>query len=316
MNTNRPKIGLALSGGAGRAIGHVAVLEVLQENKIPIDIIVGCSSGALIAAAYGAGTLEFLKNFILDFTFRGLWTYWTFWGARGGLFHIHKTDPILQRITRGLNFEDLPIKTGFTASDIQTGELVTISSGDLIPALKATVAVPGLLEPVVINDRILLDGGLVNVLPTLPVKQMGADIVIGVDVAIAKFFYQRKNTIWRIIRASRRMLGLNHKEYETINSSNSKILDTIKKQIGIKTKKVPNALRIFFWAGDHSFDVEKEWSEEQRACDFLIEPEVKEFGQLGISKSRQIYEEVRKEAQEAVPKIKELIEKFEHAKVR
>lgn len=312
MNGVRPKIGIALSGGAGRAIGHVAVLEVLREHSIPIDIIVGCSSGALIAVAYSAGTLDELKDFILNFSLRKFLSYATFWGARGGLFHFNKANLDLLRFTRGLKFEDLPVKTGVTATDIQAGELVTIASGDLIPALKASMAVPGLIEPIIINDRILLDGGLINVLPTVPVKHMGADIVIGVDVAITKFFYQRKNTIWRLIRGFRRLAGISQMEYKPVIPKDSTVWANFQSRIGLgrKQKQASNAIRMFFWAGDHSFDIEQEWSEEKRACDLLIEPAVKEFGQLGISKSRQIYDQVRAEAEAAVPKIKQLIDEF------
>ncbi len=306
-----PKIGLALSGGFGRAIGHIAVLEVLKENNIPVHIIGACSSGSFVAASYGAGTLDMLKELLLNFTHKHAFSYFSIWNAKGGLIQTRKADPMFRELTRGLKFEDMSIKLGFTASDIKSGELVTFTSGDLVSAIRAGFAVPGIFEPGVVGDRILLDGGLFNVLPALPTRQLGADIVIGVDLAISKFLYQRKFTIWRAIRRFRRMVGINRITHETIRASTSKILTAAETTYDSKHVKVPSALRIFFWAVDHSFDVEKEWREEQRDCDCLIEPRVKQLGRIGISKSQEIYEISRQAAIDAVPKIKEAIKNYE-----
>jgi NTE family protein len=310
MQENKPKIGLALSGGFGRAVGHIAVLEVFKKHNIPLHVITACSSGSIVAAAYGAGTLDFLKEVLMNFTFKEGVRLLSPWGARGGMIQTRKADPLFNKITGGLRFEDLPLKMGFTASDIRSGELVTITHGELLPAIKAGYAVPGIFEPGIMGQRVLLDGGLFNVMPTLPAKQLGADIVIGVDTAISKFLYQRKFTIWRMIRRFRRMVRINRVMHDTIKTSNSKILSP--EEIDYERRvKVPSALRIFFWAVDHSFDVEKEWKDEQRDCDVLIEPEVKDLGRVGISKSREIYEIARQAAEEAVPKIKELISNYE-----
>ncbi len=308
----RPKIGIALSGGAGRAVGHIAILNTFKEHNIPVDIVVGCSSGALVAVAYGAGTTEYLKGiFSHTMTGRKAWSLWTFWGARGGIFHMHKGDYIFKELTKGLNFEDLPIKIGVTAADIETGELATITSGDIIQGIKASIAIPGLFEPVVINNRILLEGGLVNIVPTIPVKQLGADIVIGVDVAKAPFFYQKRMPLFRLIRAVRRWLGVDLVRYSIINPISSLVINQMEKQLGIKKKRVPNAFRIFTWAIDHSFNIEEEWNEEKRACDLMITPPVKHTGRIGTEQSQFIYDECKKSAEAAIPQIKELIANYE-----
>ena len=174
-----------MSGASGRAVAHIAVLEVLREHSIPIDYIVGCSSGALIAASFVIGTMDILKEFVYQLSFPKMLRLWSMQNAKGGLFHLNgeKMEATLNSITHNLNFEDLKHpRIGFSATDIETGELVTLKTGSLNKAFKASVAVPGLFAPVVWGKHILVDGGLVNVVPTLPVKQMGADIVIAVDL--------------------------------------------------------------------------------------------------------------------------------------
>ncbi|HYE22771.1 MAG TPA: patatin-like phospholipase family protein [Verrucomicrobiae bacterium] len=313
IQNRRPKIGIALSGGAGRAIGHIAVLDVLRENNIPIDIIVGCSSGALVAVSYAAGTLDYLRNIFTTLTAKQIWSLWSIRGARGGLFHLHKVDPIFKKLTRELNFEELPIKVGVTAADIESGQLATLTRGDIIQGLKASVAIPGLFEPVVINNRILLEGGLINIVPTLPTKQLGADIVIGVNVAISKFFYQKKMPIFRLIRSLRRAMGIDYVQHEIINPISSQIIDQVEKQFGVKKRRVPNAFRIFAWAVDHSYNIEEEWNEEKQSCDIMIEPPVKEYGKVGLKRAELIYDECRKSAIAALPQIKKIIEEYQSA---
>src|SRR6185436_18284300 len=103
---SRPKIGIALSGASGRAIAHIAVLEVLKENKIPIDYIVGCSSGALIAATFAVGTMEQLKEFMYGLTFPKMLRLWSARNAKGAIFHLdgEKFEELLNSFTHDLAF--------------------------------------------------------------------------------------------------------------------------------------------------------------------------------------------------------------------
>jgi predicted acylesterase/phospholipase RssA len=316
MENNRPKIGIALSGGAGRAAAHFGVIDVLLENNISPDIIVGCSSGALVAVSYGAGTRDYLFEQFKTMTQRRLWDYTSWRGARGGLFHLHKADPELKKLSGGKSLEDLRYKIGITAADIQTGHLVTITKGDIVQAIRASVAIPGLFAPEIIDNRILLEGGLVNIVPTIPTKQLGADIVIGVDVAKAKFFYQKKMPLFRFIRVFRRILGIDFIQHGIIGPITSQIMDRAEKQLGIKKRYMPNAIRIFSWAVDRSYDVEEEWKEENRTCDIMIQPDVKDTDKLEMTRAQYIYDQGRAAALAALPKIKELIRQFEENKIK
>jgi predicted acylesterase/phospholipase RssA len=315
MLNNRPKIGLALSGASGRAIAHVAVLEVFKENNIPLDYIVGCSSGALIAASFATNTMQELKQSLFTLDVQKVLSLWTTQNANGGLFALHKAEAEISKFTKHLKFEDISHpKLGFVATDINTGELVNIVSGDLFNAFKASVAVPGLIEPTVINGRVLVDGGLVNVVPTIAAKEMGADIVIGVNIAATKFIYEKKLPIWRGYRLMTRLLGLQFFREKIWPKLSSRILfqfdsqsDTLKEE----DIKVPGFFSVLTKAFDHSLKISEQWKDSDMACDLMIEPRVKHFGKAEFKSLEQIYLEGRRSAQSAIPKIKAIIHEYE-----
>jgi len=315
MTTNRPKIGIALSGSAGRGIAHIGILEVFEENNIPIDIVVGCSSGGLIAVAYGAGTMEWMKQVFHNFSWKWFMNAHSFWSARGGLLTSRKADAEYAKLTAGKGFEQMRAKIGISAADIRTGELVTLTSGNVKESLMATIALPGVFEPVVIEGRLLVDGGLINVIPTVPTRQMGADIVIGIDLARNKFLYQRRMWFWRIIRTIRRMIGIEFVQHQVINPLTSKVVDRLETMGYDRRAKIPNMFRVFAWGVDHSFDVEEELTEEHRACDLMIRPDVQEkTSTWGVTGVEWAYQQGRKAAEESLPKIRELIANFEKNK--
>lgn len=318
MNPDRPKVGIALSGASGRAIAHIAVLEVFKENNIPIDYIVGCSSGGLIAVSYAAGTMDYLKDWLYKLTFRKMFSLWSVWDAKGGMFHMNNANETFLNVTKGLGFEDLSPKVGLTATDINTAELVNITSGDLLKAVKATIAVPGLFEPVVMENRVLVDGGLVNVVPTKQAKAMGADIVIGVNLAATKFIYEKKMPIWRGYRFITRLLGLQFLRERIIPMLSPKILFRIDSQSDIleaEDIKVPGMITMLSKAIDHSFHIEQQWTEAEIACDWMVEPRVKHYGKTEFSSLQDIYNEGRRAAQLAVPQIRNLIQNYKPSKL-
>ena len=318
MESNRPKIGIALSGASGRAIAHIGVLEVFKENNIPIDYIVGCSSGALIASAYATDTMEPLKEQLKSMTIPKLLGMFTIRNANGGLFHLNNIDPHFEVYTKGLNFEQTAPKVGFVATDINSGELITIKTGDMIKAIKAAVAVPGLFEPVIIDGRILVDGGLVNIVPTKAAREMGADIVIGVNIAATKFIYEKRLPIWRGYKFLTRLLGLQFVREKLIPMLSSRIFFQFDSQSDILEEeniKVPGVFSMLAKALDHSLVISEQWTESDMACDLMLEPRVKHFGKAEFDMLDQIYKEGRRAALEAVPYIRSLIERktMQHA---
>jgi len=209
----RPKIGLALSGGGARGFAHIGVLEWLEAHHIPVDFIAGTSMGGLMGGMYAGGMSpaeirSFVNGLQWDNLLRDTPAYEELGfrrkqdlrdfpnplelGLRGGvslpsgLLDGQKIGLMLSRLTlpySGLdNFDELPIPFRCVAVDLVTGKEEVLGNGSLVSALRATMAIPGVFSPVNVGDKILADGGLLNNVPTDVVKAMGADIVIAVDI--------------------------------------------------------------------------------------------------------------------------------------
>jgi NTE family protein len=174
----RPKVGLALAGGFARGIAHIGVLRVLRDAGIHIDAVAGTSVGALIGAAYCAGTpLEEMERIgaHTSFTDFGRWTpSWL------GLATNQRLERYLARLTPAKHFEDLVTPLAIAATDINAGITVYYTRGPLLPPLRGSCAYPGLFVPIQFEDRTLVDGFLTSPVPVEGVALLGVDIVIAV----------------------------------------------------------------------------------------------------------------------------------------
>lgn len=178
----RQRIGLALGGGAARGIAHIGVLEVLEEEKIPIDCIAGTSAGAIAGGLYAAGMstaemreavihLNWLEIASLSLPVMGLLNF-----DRAASW----IDDLLKE--RARTFEELSMPFAAVAADIVRGEPVAIIRGKLSAALRASSSVPGIFTPTRLGERLLVDGGTLNNLPVSVARRLGADYVIAVDL--------------------------------------------------------------------------------------------------------------------------------------
>ncbi|MGN1385129.1 MAG: patatin-like phospholipase family protein [Bacillus sp. (in: firmicutes)] len=181
---NKPKIGLALGSGGARGFAHLGVIKVLQEEKIDISYIAGSSMGALIGSMFAAGTdLERLYKVVMSFKRK---YYLDFTVPKMGFIKGNRLKDFIGIFTQWKNIEDLPIPLAVVATNIKTGEKVVMKEGPVADAVRASVAVPGIFVPVKIDDKLLVDGGVVDRVPISVVKEMGADFVISVDVLHVK----------------------------------------------------------------------------------------------------------------------------------
>jgi len=176
------RLGLALGSGAARGLAHIGVIRALQERNIRIDCVAGTSIGALIGAAFCAGNLEPLARDFTSFDWKRVASLLDPVFPRSGLIDGQKVTAFLRAYVPFRNIEDLPLPFCAVATDMLTGEEVVIGRGDLIEAVRASIAVPGMLTPVRSNGRLLVDGGLVNPVPVKTTRAMGADRVVAVDL--------------------------------------------------------------------------------------------------------------------------------------
>ena len=210
-----PKIGLALGSGGARGFAHLGVIKVLEQAGIPIDMIAGSSMGALAACFYGAGididrlykiSTAFKRKYYLDFTV-----------PKMGFIMGNRVKELIRVFTHGKNIEELDIPVRIVATDLMTGEKVVFSKGPIADAVRASISIPGIFVPEKLNGRLLVDGGVVDRVPVSVVKDMGADIVIAVDVSRVKT-NSEVTTIYDVIMQTLDIMQMELVNHSTIDS--------------------------------------------------------------------------------------------------
>ena len=189
------KIALVLGGGSARGLAHIGVLKVLKRNKIPVDIVVGTSIGSLIGAIYALGIS--LKK-VEDIAIKTRWWHLTdFAISKIGLIEGLNLQNIIKDVLEDKGFNDTKKPLYVVTTDIENGEEVVLSSGNLTKAIKASCSIPGIFIPTRIDGRLLVDGGLRSSVPTDVANKLGADFIIAVDVG----FCVKKGKITNIFQA-------------------------------------------------------------------------------------------------------------------
>lgn len=233
----RPKIGLVLSGGGARGAAHIGVIKVLEELRIPIDVIAGSSMGALVGAAYASGTpVAELESGLLSQDWDRLLTDESPRVDRSflrkeedqnrllrlelgvksdgirlppGAITGQKFDALFSQITRNtpptLDFDSLPIRFRAVATDAESGKMHVFSNGRLVDAMRASMSVPGAIAPYQVGERIYLDGGLTRNLPVDVARELGADVVIVVNIGTPLL---KKQDIQSLVGVSLQMVNI------------------------------------------------------------------------------------------------------------
>ena len=194
---SRPGVGLALGGGFARGFAHLGVLQVLEQNRIPISCIAGTSVGSILGAAYASGApLDRIVAVCRTLRFRdiGRWRV-----SRLGLASNQRLGDLIERVFDARQFEDLRIPMAVVATDLNSGAPVVMSHGNLVDAIRASCAFPGLFEPVEIGTRCLADGGLVAPVPTRAARDLGAGFVLGVSVGIQDGYQGAPSNIFQVV---------------------------------------------------------------------------------------------------------------------
>ncbi len=175
------RIGVALSSGGAAGMAHIGVLEELTEAGIGIDCVAGTSAGAMVGAAFAAGQLDLFRDSMLGLSRRrGMRMFDPIW-PRAGLLGGRRAMALMGLCASG-NIEDLPLPYAAVATDLDSGQRVLLRSGDVCEAVRASIAIPGLLAPQMWRGRLLVDGALVDPVPVAPARELGATFVIAVTV--------------------------------------------------------------------------------------------------------------------------------------
>ena len=199
----KPKIALVLGGGAARGFAHIGVIRALEQEKIPIDMVIGTSVGSLIGAIYAsdrnsfelewtAFTLE--RDDVFDYA---LMSAFTGMGPVKG----DKLEEFVKAKVPVVNIEDLKLPFAAVATDLNRGTRVVLDHGPVARAVRASSAIPGVFNPVEHQGHILVDGGVLDNLPISVARERGADIVIAVDIGEKVINYNITNLIDVVLQA-------------------------------------------------------------------------------------------------------------------
>jgi NTE family protein len=177
----KPKIGFVLGAGSARGLAHIGVLRALLEAGIKPDLIAGCSVGALVGAAFAAGRLDQLEAWALSLDWKRMLRLMDF-GLRGGLIKGKRVREVFREQFVECEFAELQVPFAAVATDLHSGQEIWLREGKVSTAIGASIAVPGLFQPVPYEGRYLVDGSVVNPIPVSLCRAMGADIVLAVDL--------------------------------------------------------------------------------------------------------------------------------------
>lgn len=314
----RKKIGVALGGGTMRGMTHIGVLEIFEENNFPIHFLVGCSSGAVVAAAYACGKLKELKETalllknkdrrkMLDLSFSG-----------GGLIKGKQLKSLFDFLTGGKKFEDIEgLKLAFVGTDALTGNEVVIESGNIAEALEITTALPGLAPLKRYRGRLVFDGGTVMLVPAKVAYDLGAETVIGVDVSVGR------SVITRVVGDFRKMMRKStlKRVLNPVFKMSDKALNSSEEKFFGKVRNLTKKLKLLDDYENHKFNFFESYLIGLRAisadykkglfsdsdCDIAIRPGVLHFKRSDVSQVKKMIEEGRKAAEEAIPLIKKIL---------
>src|SRR5438045_1033904 len=179
----RPVIGLALGGGAARGFAHIGILRTLIAHGIVPNVVVGTSIGGVVGGAYAAGQLDALEDWARSLQPRNILSYLDIRLNGSGLIGGSKLATELEAAIGQTLIEDLPIKFATVATEVRTGHEIWLTHGRMVDAMRASYALPGIFSPVLIGDRWLVDGALVNPVPVSAARAMGAEIVIAANLS-------------------------------------------------------------------------------------------------------------------------------------
>ena len=181
--TRRPVIGLALGGGAARGFAHIGIVRTLIAHGIVPNVVVGTSIGAVVGGAYAAGHLDTLEEWARSLQPRNILGYLDIRLNGSGLIGGDKLAARLEAAMGQTLIEDLPLKFATVATEVRTGHEIWLTHGRMVDAMRASYALPGIFSPVLVGDRWLVDGALVNPVPVSAARAFGAEIVIAANLS-------------------------------------------------------------------------------------------------------------------------------------
>jgi len=299
------KIGIALSGGAARALSHIGVLEVLEELDIKPMAIAGTSMGAVIGSFYCIGiTLEEMESYVRSMNWKSFLLFSDLALSSTGIINGRRIEDLLRKFLGNKTFSDCKIPFCCVAVDLVKRAKVVLSEGKLLDAVRASISIPGFFSAVYLDNQILVDGGVVEPLPTESIKTMDVNFIIASSIVFQKdrekymqFLYDNNSC-----QKANRKDFLNDPENRA-KSRKSRILK-IKKAVELK-RQIPEKLSVNKVL-DTSFSIMhyELIKNYLKNADIVIEPEVGDFGFFDLIRGGQIIQRGVEATRKKIPEIK------------
>ena len=176
------KLGLALGGGGARGCAHVGVIKALVDEGLHVSYVAGTSIGSVVGGIFASGDLERFREYLLEIKWTDVVKHFDPGVPYRGLFKGNKVVKLLDQLITCKKFKDLVVPFTAVATNLETGEEVVLNKGKVIDAIRASIAIPGIFTPFKKGNRFLIDGGVVNPVPVDVVREMGAEVVVAVDL--------------------------------------------------------------------------------------------------------------------------------------
>jgi len=299
------KVGIALSSGAARALSHIGVLEVLEEMGVRPEAIAGTSMGAIIGSFYCTGvTLDEMKSYIKSMNWKSFLLFSDLALSKTGIINGGRIEDVLKKFLGNKTFDDCRIPFCCVATDLVKKEKIVLSEGKLIDAVRASISIPGFISAVYHNDKILVDGGIVEPLPVESIKAFDVNFIIASSIS----FNKGKEKYARFLDEENSRLNSGEEEFKRQPGNNNRSMKNrifnIKK-LGIMGERVPEKLSVNRVL-DTSFSImhQELVKNHIKNADIIIEPEVGDFGFFDLVRGSQIIQRGVEAAQKKIPEIR------------
>ncbi len=282
----KKRIGLALGGGGARGWAHIGVIKTLLEAGVKIECVAGASMGALVGAAFAAGRLETLEQVAVQLDWKRVLYYFLEWSfPRAGLVDGRRVMEFLAEQIGPLTFDRLALPFIAVATDLYTGQEAPLDRGNVLEAVRASIAIPGLFTPAIVGDRTLVDGGLTNPIPVSAARRLGANYVIAVDIVRAPTppaTSPPKAPRYRLQRPTSEIAGRLFDALESLRSGGKPARDRFARP---RRAELPNLFEVF---GNSARIVQRQIADmrlEKDPPEVLIEPAVQDINTMDFHRA-------------------------------
>ncbi len=324
MSAHTKKIGLALGSGSARGMAHIGVIERLSELGLEPDIIVGTSVGAIIGACHQRGGLSHFREWIAGLTNSDVIRYMdvNLLGSGGGLANGTKLMEFMIDSYGNPDIEEMEKPFAAVATDLYSGREIWLQTGPLWNAVRASMALPGMLTPVSHADRWLVDGGLVNPVPISVCRALGADLIIGVNLnadllrsaAAGKYKKPQRDAVpVRVDRAIEEEIKEDEDQFSSLARFTASIKDAAANlwssgSDGDKKSQPPGTLNVMM----NTINIMQDRITRSRLAgepaDIMLSPRLGNFGLMEFDRTEEAIEEGRRAVNRMIPTLRHMLE--------